>query len=212
MDADSAALARKAGANSQRAKLSEQHLATWGDDIEVNDMKAYEAMGMSNLVAFLGGLTAEHSTAPPGKASWELEFYSPRNLYEPIFLPDGELNYSDVQSKDEVQITPTGVAYATLGKLLDGALSDPAATQDLALPANTAGGAFRTKGGKKAFVLWARDGATEDAKAGYKLPSDQPVTLYRWDHSATGASEVRPPEGGAISLELESSPLLVIAE
>ncbi|MCU0656056.1 MAG: hypothetical protein MUF64_12590, partial [Polyangiaceae bacterium] len=91
-DADSAALAVKAGANSMRAKLSEQHLTTWGDEIEVNDMKAYQALGMTDLVAFLGGPIAEHSNAPAGKAPWELEQYSPKNLYEPIFLPSGEVN------------------------------------------------------------------------------------------------------------------------
>lgn len=440
-DADSAALAVKAGANSMRVKLSEQHLTTWGDEIEVGDMKSYEAMGMSDLVAFLGGPIAEHSTAPTGKASWELEYYAPKNLYEPIFLPNGEvnpenywasfvarvaktygpwlktyevwnepdqvggnwqattswdkeppkpsdlvwwnssifsyirmlrithevvhkydpdaqvalggigypsflsailrysdepdsgavssdfpqkggayfdvvsyhyypvfapgnsdigaegllkakgemeaklseakvsgkawvvtesgaprqsfdgkpggesyarnyliklmtlgqgagifgidwyllgdgkkvgastdpfdymglyLNYSDVQSKDEAQITPSGVAYATLGKLMGGALSDPEGTKALALPSGVGGGAFRTKAGKRAFVLWARDGKSEDAKANYTLSFPGSVALYAWDHSKTGASETRSPTGGEIALELTSSPLFVI--
>ena len=442
-DADSAALAVKAGANSMRAKLSEQHLTTWGDEIEVNDMKAYQALGMTDLVAFLGGPIAEHSTAPPGKAPWELEFYSPKNLYEPIFLPNGEvnpdnhwasfvarvaktygpwlkmyeiwnepdqvggnwqatlawdkeppkpadllwwndtifayvrmlriahevipkydpdglvalggigypsflgailrytdeptsgavsgdfpqkggayfdvvsyhyypvfspgnsdvgaegllklkgeleaklagaqvsgkswvvtesgaprqsfdgkpggesyarnyllklmtlgqgagllgidwyllgdgkkvgssqdpfefmglyLNYSDAQGKDDAQITPTGVAYATIGKLLGGALADPAGTGALALPPGVSGGAFQTKDGKRAFVLWARDGQSEGAKASYKLPLDQPVAVHAWDHSATGSAEKRSPEGGGIPLELTSAPVIVVEQ
>lgn len=442
-DADSAALAVKAGANSMRAKLSEQHLTTWGDEIEVNDMKAYQALGMTDLVAFLGGPIAEHSTAPPGKAPWELEFYSPKNLYEPIFLPSGEvnpdnhwasfvarvaktygpwlkvyeiwnepdqvggnwqvtlawdkeppkpadlpwwndtifayvrmlriahevipkydpdglvalggigypsflgailrytdeptsgavsgdfpqkggayfdvvsyhyypvfspgnsdvgaegllklkgeleaklagaqvsgkswvvtesgaprqsfdgkpggesyarnyllklmtlgqgagllgidwyllgdgkkvgssqdpfdlmglyLNYSDAQGKDDAQITPTGVAYATIGKLLGGALADPAGTGALALPPGVSGGAFQTKDGKRAFVLWARDGQSEGAKASYKLPLDQPVAVHAWDHSATGSAEKRSPEGGGIPLELTSAPVIVVEQ
>ncbi|RYE91638.1 MAG: hypothetical protein EOO75_08440 [Myxococcales bacterium] len=91
-DADTAALGVAVGVNSQRCKLTEQHLTTWGDEIEVGDMKAYQALGMTDLVVFLGGPIAAHSNAPAGKADWELEQYSPRNLYEPIWLPDGEVN------------------------------------------------------------------------------------------------------------------------
>jgi hypothetical protein len=122
------------------------------------------------------------------------------------------LNYSDAQGKDDAQITPTGVAYATIGKLLGGALADPAGTGALALPPGVSGGAFQTKDGKRAFVLWARDGQSEGAKASYKLPLDQPVAVHAWDHSATGSAEKRSPEGGGIPLELTSAPVIVVEQ
>ncbi|EYF06448.1 hypothetical protein [Chondromyces apiculatus] len=91
-DAIFAELARDAGANGSRLKLSETHLDTWGVDIEVGDMEAYADLGMSRHAAFLIGPTAEHSTAPSGTPDWELEHYIPRDLYEPITLPDGSIN------------------------------------------------------------------------------------------------------------------------
>lgn len=91
-DSESADMAHAAGANSNRAKLSEQHLTRWGDTIEQGDMAHYASLGMRDIVSFIGGPTAEHSTAPAGTADWELEHYAPRNLHEPIFLPDGSVN------------------------------------------------------------------------------------------------------------------------
>ncbi|MDI1443307.1 hypothetical protein [Polyangium sp. 6x1] len=91
-DQDLAFLSHEAGANSARLKLSEGHLATWGYEIEVGDMKGYESLGMGEHVAFLGAPTAEHSTAPGGIPSWELEHYIPKNLYEPVFKEDGSIN------------------------------------------------------------------------------------------------------------------------
>ena len=91
-DQDTAFLSREAGANSARLKLSEGHLVTWGYDIEVADMQGYASLGMGDHVAFLGAPTAEHSTAPAGIPSWELEHYIPKNLYEPVFKADGSIN------------------------------------------------------------------------------------------------------------------------
>ncbi|MRG94894.1 hypothetical protein [Polyangium spumosum] len=91
-DQDLAFLSREAGANSARLKLSEGHLATWGYDIEVADMQGYGSLGMGEHVAFLGAPTSEHSTAPAGTPSWELEHHIPKNLYEPVFNGDGSIN------------------------------------------------------------------------------------------------------------------------
>ncbi|AKT43979.1 hypothetical protein [Chondromyces crocatus] len=91
-DAIFAELARDAGANGARLKLSETHLDTWGYEIEVGDMQAYASIGMSRHAAFLIGPTAEHSTAPAGTPDWQLDQYIPKGLYEPITLPDGTIN------------------------------------------------------------------------------------------------------------------------
>ncbi|CAN5167085.1 hypothetical protein BH09MYX1_BH09MYX1_67150 [soil metagenome] len=85
-------LAAQAGADSERIKLPETHLTTWGWDIEVGDIKSYAANGMKDHVGFLCTPTAAHSTMPSGKADWELEYWAPRNLHQPIFLADGSVN------------------------------------------------------------------------------------------------------------------------
>lgn len=91
-DPDDAFLSAEAGANSARLKLPETHLETWGYDIEVGDMKSYANLGMGEHIAFLTVPTAAHSTAPQGIPAWELEYYAPTNLYEPIFQQDGKIN------------------------------------------------------------------------------------------------------------------------
>jgi hypothetical protein len=47
---------------------------------------------MSDHIAFLTTPIAAHSTAPQGIPSWQLEYYAPTNLYEPVFLADGTIN------------------------------------------------------------------------------------------------------------------------
>jgi hypothetical protein len=91
-DAKMATLARRAGANSARLSLPERHLDQWGWDIETADMAGYASTGLTNNVVFLSGPTAAHSSAPAGTADWELDYYIPKNLYEPIFLPDSSVN------------------------------------------------------------------------------------------------------------------------
>jgi hypothetical protein len=91
-DAEDAALAARAGARSARLKLPETHLTTWGYDIEVGDMKSYAALGLHRHVAFLSTPTREHSTMPAGEPDWKLEWYKPSKLYEPITLPNGDIN------------------------------------------------------------------------------------------------------------------------
>lgn len=91
-DADDASLAARAGCTSARVKLPEVHLDKWGYDIEVGDMQSYTKLGLVNHVAFLTTPTADHSTMPGGQPDWQLEYYKPKNLYEPVFLPSGEVN------------------------------------------------------------------------------------------------------------------------
>ena len=121
-------------------------------------------------------------------------------------------NFADAQSKADAKITPTGVAYATLGQVLGGATNDPAATKALGLPANVRGAVFHTKAGKRAYALWARTDQGEGAKATYALASDKPVVTRAWDASQTKASSTLVPSGGSVSLELTSSPLLVVEQ
>src|SRR5690606_10209098 len=82
-DPECAWLAAQVGCNSMRVSLPEQHLVTWGYDIEVPDIAAYADMGLDHHIAFLTTPTREHSTAPPDTPDWELMFWIPKNLYEP---------------------------------------------------------------------------------------------------------------------------------
>ena len=91
-DEQSSLLARRAGANSARLSFPERHLETWGYDIETTDNASYVKNGITSSVVFLGGPTAAHSTAPAGTPDWELDHHIPKNLYEPIFLADGNVN------------------------------------------------------------------------------------------------------------------------
>ena len=91
-DRDSARLAAGAGCDSMRIKLPEYHLERWGWEIEVGDNEYYGLVGLRDHVAFLIGPTREHSTAPATVADWELDRWAPRDLHEPIWLPDGSVN------------------------------------------------------------------------------------------------------------------------
>lgn len=91
-DQDLATLEVRTGCNSQRVSLPETHLTRWGWDIEVADNTAYQSLGLSGQVGFLTSPTREHSTAPATAADWEIAYYLPRNLYEPILGDDGYIN------------------------------------------------------------------------------------------------------------------------
>lgn len=88
-DQQLAAIARSAGANGARLSFPESHFAQWGYAIEVEDNTAYQELGVRLNVAFLSGPTAGHSTAPGGG---DTTHYIPSNLYEPIFLSNGDVN------------------------------------------------------------------------------------------------------------------------
>lgn len=90
-DPDMAWLSVEAGCTSARLKLSEGHLDQWGYEVEVGDAMQYAQLGMSGHVAFLIAPIAEHSTAPADAQSWELDYYIPKNLYEPVTV-NGAIN------------------------------------------------------------------------------------------------------------------------
>ena len=62
-------------------------------------------------------------------------------------------NLTSVSAPANAKITETGTAYATMGELLDGSLSDPAATAALGLPSGTNGVALRLSNQKRAYVV-----------------------------------------------------------
>jgi hypothetical protein len=113
-DAQMATLARRAGANSARLSLPERHLDKWGWDIETGDMASYASTGLTNNVVFLSGPTTAHSSAPSGTADWELDYYIPQNLYEPIFLPDSSVNANNYWA---VYVDKTVQTYKTWIKI-----------------------------------------------------------------------------------------------
>lgn len=89
---ESAQMSKAVGVSSLRAPLPEYYLEKWGDKIETTDYDYYQTLGLGHHVCFLTGPTLAHSTAPAGTQEWELAHYSPKNLYEPIFLSDGSVN------------------------------------------------------------------------------------------------------------------------
>lgn len=91
-DSEMSDLARDVGVRSIRIKYPEYHFFNWGQDIEVGDAEHYASLGMKDHVAFVIGMSQDHSTAPDGTDDWERDYYIPKNLYEPIFLENGSIN------------------------------------------------------------------------------------------------------------------------
>ncbi len=121
--------------------------------------------------------------------------------------------YQDVamlSTPAQAVLTDTGVAYATLGGLLGGALQDKAATAALALPAGVDGAAFQLPGGHRALVLWATAASGETASATYSLEASTAYVGYAWDYSKTKTSTTLSPSGGAIALSLTSAPQIFV--
>ena len=88
-DNQGGALGAATGADSNRMKLPEYFLEQWGAGVRIDAAMSYGSDGMSNLVCFLIGPSAAHSTDPSGN---NLEQFIPKNLYEPIFTTDGSVN------------------------------------------------------------------------------------------------------------------------
>lgn len=88
-DVQTSQLGANAGSDSVRVKLPEGFLEQWGYDILVPTMKARATQGMGNYASWLCAPTQEHSTAP---SNGDLEYYIPKNLYEPIFDGSGNVN------------------------------------------------------------------------------------------------------------------------
>jgi hypothetical protein len=78
-----------AGADSHRHKLTEVFLDQWGDTIHVAELQAMIKAGEHDIVCNLIGPSAANSNAP---ANGDTEHYSPKNLDQPIFLGNGDVN------------------------------------------------------------------------------------------------------------------------
>jgi hypothetical protein len=78
-----------AGADSHRHKLTEVFLDQWGDTIHVAELQAMIMAGERDIVCNLIGPSAANSNAPAGGNT---EQYSPKNLDQPIFTSNGDVN------------------------------------------------------------------------------------------------------------------------
>jgi hypothetical protein len=131
--------------------------------------------------------------------------------------PFGKMGlYADVkdlaQKQDAVR-TPTGVAARTLGTLLKGAVADYTGTDELLLPPEVRGAAFRLPDDRRALVLWARAaGPDETGAAMFDLATDTGFSAHAWDYSATDTATPLAPEGGKIALALTADPVILIED
>ena len=87
-DARMSNLSRKAGYDTQRKKLPEDHFKNWGYGIELGDAKINTQLGILDVVGYLATPTKEHSS----NVSSNSELCYPANLYMPIFLTNGSVN------------------------------------------------------------------------------------------------------------------------
>jgi hypothetical protein len=120
------------------------------------------------------------------------------------------LDLSNVSDPGGATITDSGVAYATIGHLLAGAKADPAATAALALPSGTRGVALRTADQKHAHVVWAEAG-DESGSGKVSLPASGDAKVHKWDWSKTSVADTVSPSGGKVSVDVTSSPVIVIS-
>ena len=81
-------LSSLAGYDGQRKKLPENHLDYWGYGIEVDDCKTNTKLGILDVIGYLATPTNAHSS----NATTNPELCYPDNLYEPIWLDDGNVN------------------------------------------------------------------------------------------------------------------------
>jgi hypothetical protein len=75
----------------------------------------------------------------------------------------------------------------------------------IALPANTRGGAFKTPAGKTILALWAT-GTDENATASYSIAASGAVIAYAWDYATTNATKSIAAPGGQAAVTLTSTP------
>ena len=106
-----------AGCNSQRLSLPERHLDQWGLGIELSDMEAYAELGMDGQVAFLSSPIRAHSSAPASAEDWELAYYIPKNLYEPILLDSGSINPENYWGKYVYDVVSTYKAHVKIWEI-----------------------------------------------------------------------------------------------
>ncbi len=96
--------------------------------------------------------------------------------------------YRDAPGSEKLTIA--GKGYKTLGALLTGYYYDQQLTNQLVLPANVNGGAFKNTSGAITYVLWAKTQTdqSETANVNYQFPASLGIgTLkkYDWDYSIT---------------------------
>lgn len=94
-DAQYSDLVANLGMNSFRVFLPENYLETWGYNVALSNMQRYQTNNLKNLTANLGTPSRAHSKAPASAADWQLDYYSPQNLYQPIWNADGSINTSN---------------------------------------------------------------------------------------------------------------------
>jgi hypothetical protein len=120
-------------------------------------------------------------------------------------------NLTSVTSPGAAMITENGTAYATMGHLLAGSVSDAATTAALALPMGTNGVALRMSNQQHAYVVWAEASSGETGTGMVTLPAAGPATVYAWDYSKTQTQTMATPSGGKVTVSVSSSPVIVIA-
>jgi len=120
-------------------------------------------------------------------------------------------NLKPVTDPKNAIMTETGIAYATLAGALAGSLADRAATAALTLPSGTRGVALRTSDGKPAWVLWAET-SDENGTGTVTLPSSGTVELRRWDYAKTQSADTRTPASGQVTIDVTSSPVVVLGK
>lgn len=81
-------LSKLAGYDGQKKRLIEFHLDNWGYEAEIEDCKKNKEYGISDVVGYLGYPIKSHSSNITGIP----EFCYPENLYQPIWLEDGNIN------------------------------------------------------------------------------------------------------------------------
>ncbi|MFV8749381.1 hypothetical protein ACNOYE_02390 [Nannocystaceae bacterium ST9] len=123
------------------------------------------------------------------------------------------LDVAALASTADATQTDTGVALASYGQIFGEALADLGATTALNLPADVDGAAFRLPDDRRAWVLWAFDeDLDEAASASYELATEVDVLVHQWDWSQTGATQLRAPAAGVVTLDLTAAPQLVVEQ
>ncbi len=166
----------------------------YAHDYLVKAMALAQNAGIGRIDWFILG-----DGADPGASTNAFEYMG---LYE---------NLTSVMAPSDATITETGTAYATLGHLLAGLVSDPAGTAALALPAGTGGVALLTSDQKHAYVVWATATSGESGAGMVSLPAGGPASVYAWDYSSTKTATTVTASGGKVTVSVTSSPVIVIA-
>lgn len=110
-------LAAAQGLNSLRVFLPENYFESWGYNIALPNMQHYQANGQTNLTATLSTPSRAHSKAPANTPDWQLAYYSPNNLYEPIWNADGSVNPNNFWANYVYQAVSTYKPYVKVWEI-----------------------------------------------------------------------------------------------